>query len=341
MPKEQKLAKILFLSANPFDNPRLTVDQEFNEIFDKLRMVEYRDYFTINTRPAVSITDLQQVLMQQLPNIVHFSGHGSDTNALIFQNSEGKAEIVPPKALAEIFQYLDDIRLVILNACYSAPQAQAISKYVDRVTGTTTAIYDEAAREFAVYFYQALGFGKSVEDAFELAKIQLQMFKIPEEQMPILLKREGTETSKVFFTRSPVPEGTADSEVIKPTENKAEDRNALLSNLKRDTEDLLQSYNKLLGGQSTLEEFWEKLRPTLLKLSRSSKLIGGQNAESLNLNLINLATIFGDYRAKRDIGDEHGAESLQKELMMVSRNVLNKMENISSSLDLPPSDAKG
>jgi hypothetical protein len=329
MPSGQnEKTRILFLSANPVDNPPLTVDQEFIKIYDKLRMVEFREDFILSMQPAISIPRLQQVLLETKPQIVHFSGHGSNANALKFENSDGKAEIVPPAALAEIFRYLDGIRLVILNACYSVPQAQTISKHVDRVTGTSTAVYDEAAREFAVYFYQALGYGKSVEDAFELAKIQLRLFKIPEDQMPTLLKREGTEASKVFFRKSTKP----------GTEIKTDNAIGGLSNLQDDIEDLRESYSKVLTLELTLDEFWEKMRSTLLKLTRSGKDIGRRNAESLNLNLINLATIFGDYRTRTEIGDNQGAAVQRNQLMMVSNKVLDKLEELSSSFGLPPSD---
>ena len=91
-------------------------------------------------------------------------------------------------ALSEFFQILGkDIPLVFLNACYSEEQAKAISKHVNYVIGMSRAISDEAAIKFSVSFYSSLGFGKSVEDSFRLAKVDLKFESIPEEATPKLL----------------------------------------------------------------------------------------------------------------------------------------------------------
>lgn len=69
----------------------------------------------------------------------------------------------------------DNLRLVVLNACYSRPQAEAITKSIDAAVGMKRAIGDEAAIVFAVSFYRALGFGRSVKEASELGVVALSM----------------------------------------------------------------------------------------------------------------------------------------------------------------------
>ena len=56
-------------------------------------------------------------------------------------------------------------------------------------------IGDKAAIDFAIGFYQALGGGLSIEGAYELGRVQIQM-NIPEHLTPILIK----EGSVVNFT---------------------------------------------------------------------------------------------------------------------------------------------
>jgi hypothetical protein len=53
-------------------------------------------------------------------------------------------------------------RVVVLNACYSDVQADALCSVVDCVIGMTGAIHDDAARSFAMSFYRALGSRRSV-----------------------------------------------------------------------------------------------------------------------------------------------------------------------------------
>ena len=67
-----------------------------------------------------------------------------------------------------------------MNACYSQIQAQAIAENIDCVVGMSTAIGDEAAIIFAASFYRAIGFGRSIKDAFDQGKIAIMVEGIPE-----------------------------------------------------------------------------------------------------------------------------------------------------------------
>ena len=53
------------------------------------------------------------------------------------------------------------------------------------------AIGDKAAIDFAIGFYQALGGGRSIEDAYNLGRVQIRLQGIPEHLTPILIK-EGS-----------------------------------------------------------------------------------------------------------------------------------------------------
>jgi hypothetical protein len=79
---------------------------------------------------------------------------------------------------------------VVLNACYSAPQAHAIAQSIDCVIGLSDAISDRAALRFSVAFYQALAYGRDVGAAFELACVQLELAGIDEAQTPRLVTRD-------------------------------------------------------------------------------------------------------------------------------------------------------
>ena len=81
---------------------------------------------------------------------------------------------------------------MFLNACYSAEQADAISRHIPYVIGMSHAISDHAALEFAVGFYDALGAGRSVEDAFKVGCISLDLEGLPESLTPILKKKDNS-----------------------------------------------------------------------------------------------------------------------------------------------------
>lgn len=167
--------KILFLAANPLDTVRLSIDEEVRAIQQALRQAEYR-IFDIALGPAVRIEDLQDLLLQHQPDILHFSGHGAETNAIILQNAQGNGVQVSGAALGQLFQILkDNLRCIVLNACYTADLAAGLAAVVDCVVGIEQEITDSAALQFATAFYRALGYGRSVQEAFALGQVQINL----------------------------------------------------------------------------------------------------------------------------------------------------------------------
>jgi len=192
---------ILFLAATPTDEAQLRVGQEYKEIGAKIQASRYRDNFELVMGPGVSIADIQGLLLQHNPNIVHFSGHG-DQDAIVLEGPDGKAQMLSERSLSGLLEIVNrdgNIRCVFLNACYSEDQARAISKSVDCVIGMANAISDDAAREFAGSFYQGLANGRSVKDSFDLGKNILSAWNLPDEQVPKLLSKSSVDPSSVFL----------------------------------------------------------------------------------------------------------------------------------------------
>ena len=70
------MKKILILTANPKNTNQLRLDEEVREIQAALDQSKNRDQFEIMTRWAVRVDDLQPILLDHTPHIIHFSGHG-------------------------------------------------------------------------------------------------------------------------------------------------------------------------------------------------------------------------------------------------------------------------
>jgi hypothetical protein len=183
---------ILFLAADPTDASRLRLGEEFREIQEKLKLAKLRDLFRLEL-PQLSVrpSDISQSLLDTQPQIVHFSGHGTSNGELCFEDLEGKSHFVEPDALASLFeQFSGQVNCVVLNACYAEIQAKAIAKHIKYVIGMNKAIGDKAAIAFAIGFYQALGGGRSIEDAYKLGRVQIQLQNIPEHLTPVLIKKD-------------------------------------------------------------------------------------------------------------------------------------------------------
>jgi hypothetical protein len=192
--------KILFLSANPNDLPKLDLDKQIRLITDKIRASEHRDLLELKSSWAVRPDDLLQTLNEYKPHIVHFSGHGSNLGEVFVIGSKGEAKAVSKKALMMLFTTLkDDIRVVILDACYSRDQAEAIAEVIDCVIGMREEITQEAAMIFTASFYRALGFGRSVQHAFDQGIIALLLEGIPEEDIPQLFSKARILPSEIYL----------------------------------------------------------------------------------------------------------------------------------------------
>jgi hypothetical protein len=179
--------KILILTANPKNTDRLRLDEEVREIQTALDQSKDRDQFEIITRWAVRVDDLQLILLDHSPNIVHFSGHGGGSQGLALENELGQTQLVSSTALAGLFKLFEtSVNCVFLNACYSEEQAIAIHQHIDYVVGMNQAIGDRAAVKFAKGFYQAIARNKSFTEAFEFGCNSIDLQGIPEFSTPIL-----------------------------------------------------------------------------------------------------------------------------------------------------------
>jgi hypothetical protein len=133
---------------------------------------------------------------------VHFSGHGSKSGKIVLEDNLGNRQPVSARALSRLFSLLkDNIRCVVLNACYSEQQGQAIAEYIDCVVGMSRAIGDSSARSFAMAFYQALGFGRDLGTAFDLGCVQIDLENLDEQDVPRLLAKRSDSSDIVFVHR--------------------------------------------------------------------------------------------------------------------------------------------
>ena len=191
---------VLFLAANPDGVTRLALDKECRAIREKIRASGFPKALELKTEWAVRPDDLLQYLNEYRPHVVHFSGHGSASEELILHDEHDQPKPVSLVALRALFSALkDNIRLLVLNACYSRPQAEAIVEVIDCAVGMNKAIGDHAAIVFAASFYRALGFGRSVKEAFDQGCTALLLEGIPEENTPELLVKKGVDASSVFL----------------------------------------------------------------------------------------------------------------------------------------------
>jgi hypothetical protein len=227
---------ILFLAANPSGSSRLALDREARAIQVELERSGHRDRFEFETRWAVEPLDLLRELRKLKPTVVHFSGHGGrdrpvpgspgqaprrdieldddddddveldggEPSGLFFQSPDGSAQFVSAEAIRQTFGAAGaSVQLVVLNACYTDAQAEALLAHVDCVVGMSGAIFDDAARSFAIGFYGGLGEREPVAAAFAQGRAAISLQGLEDGERPQLKVRAGVDAGKLVLAADP------------------------------------------------------------------------------------------------------------------------------------------
>ena len=188
--KSSKLT-VLFLAANPQNTPQLALDEEARAIQNEIRRTEFRDFVGFETRWAVKTSDILQAINEIKPTVIHFSGHGAKDGSLVLYGSSGGTVYVSEDAIAATIATVSDtVKLVVFNTCFSSFQAEKIVKHIDAAVGMSDSISDSAACIFAAQLYSSIGFGCSLDKAYNQARARLMLEGIPEENTPKLYTRD-------------------------------------------------------------------------------------------------------------------------------------------------------
>lgn len=191
---------VLFFATNPKGTSQLRLDEEARSIQEMIRKSEHRDSILFETRWAVRPLDILQAINEINPDVIHFSGHGSENGELVLENTDGSAKLVTKEAITQtIMSASDKIHLIFFNACFSYEQACEVVSYVDAAIGMTDSISDKAASAFAAQFYSSLGFGHSVKKAFEQAKGVMMLESPTEANIPRLYNKDDIDVDTLYL----------------------------------------------------------------------------------------------------------------------------------------------
>lgn len=192
---------VLIVSASPLDQDRLRLSAEFRDIRHALQRSRNREEWVIESNEAATVDDLRRALLDFRPTIVHFSGHGGGLDGLCFENTEGKTNSADAESLAKLFHHFkDDLKCVVLNACYSRIQGDVIRQEIDYVVGMSSAVEDKSAANFAVAFYDAVFAGTNFRTAFDLGCTALDLNNLPDADVPIFMTGSHLEPTELHYS---------------------------------------------------------------------------------------------------------------------------------------------
>jgi len=295
--------RILVVAANPLGSSPLKLDHEVKTIQEALRRSRKRDNFEVKYQLAATPSELRRALLDVEPHVLHFSGHGAGEQGLLFVSDESAGAIyrsdsgevrsrstnsdeikfVPAQPLANLLQLCDEhLECVVLNACYSDVQGDAISANIPFTIGMRDQVADNVAIKFSQGFYDAIGAGKGYESAFKWGKVAIEFDLANDEASKILILRKKGNTISELATR-------------------------------------IYSSNSPSGFPYDLDDFLEQiLYPSQNKNTYFDRAIekheSGDNygaiidySEAIRINPNNSAAFNNRGNVKSDLGDQHGA----------------------------------
>jgi hypothetical protein len=162
--------RVLCLLAAPWNAARLRLDVEhrtINEITSGLRSV------SPVVHPATRIDDIIPHLLAARPDIVHFSGHGTQEGQLVFEDAVGLATPVSATNLARVFAAVGGVRCVVLNSCYNAAYGSVLLPSCPIVIGSVAPLSDRCATAFTKGFYTALSAGRDEAGAYRIGLAEM------------------------------------------------------------------------------------------------------------------------------------------------------------------------
>jgi TPR repeat protein len=188
--------KVLFFAADPLlgrpGGEPLELAEDLRQIKRRVRQARYGHRLVFESHGAARADDLIDLLENTDARVVHFSGHGGNRGLVFVRRGGQHPHAVDAAALQRLFRAgHGSVRLAVLSACSSEPEARAIADVVGCAIGTLTPIGDDAAITFNSRFYEAIANGYSVHRAHEKACTALQVHRIPEHEYPRVFVRDS------------------------------------------------------------------------------------------------------------------------------------------------------
>ena len=127
-PQQVDKLTILFLAANPQDTQKLALDQEVRSITEAIRKSEGRDGIEFFSRWAVQSLDILQAINETDPEIIHFSGHGSEKGEIVLDDGSGNIAMVSKEAMAAaVASASKKVRMIFLTPVFRRRKLRLLS----------------------------------------------------------------------------------------------------------------------------------------------------------------------------------------------------------------------
>ncbi|GAA4409019.1 hypothetical protein GCM10023187_31660 [Nibrella viscosa] len=164
---------LLFCYANDRNRPLPSLAEEDGQIDRLLDLRSSRNHYQkIRDSFATAESVTSKILTyQDSLCLFHFSGHAG-TNILQFEDTTARG-----MGIAQLLARCPNLRLVFLNGCSTLQHVQLLRglNVNAAVIATSTPIEDQTATRFALAFYRALNNQHPLQQAVEIAQLEIQV----------------------------------------------------------------------------------------------------------------------------------------------------------------------
>jgi len=215
--------KVLFVAANPLDTTRLSLDEEMRSIAVKVSRTPMRDEVDFVAAWAARPDDLLHAINEHEPSVIHFAGHGQPGGIIMESDGEEGWRLVSTHALSRLMRIASgkNLRVVVLNSCYSFELAKEISEHIPAVVGSRRALGDGQAIAFSSSFYRALCFGVTVREAVEQGCTSILLEGLTGADDIRLVSQNESEEIRIFVDTS---DAVATSDTVAKETSRGTDR---------------------------------------------------------------------------------------------------------------------
>ena len=201
--------RILLAAAQPLDAVPLDLDGEARRIHQAWQRRSPAAPRPLDVDELAHATPrlLRERLLDGGHQVLHFMGHGSfeaGGGSLLLEREGGSLQPVDAGGLRELFHGIDDLGLVVLNACHAGRVATAdanagrwsrgvaaalVTAGVPAVVAMQAPLTDAAALAFAESFYSRLAAGDPIDLAVTEARVRMRQDGSAEWATPVLFQR--------------------------------------------------------------------------------------------------------------------------------------------------------
>ena len=178
--------KILFIAGDRGGSQlnQIQMPNEYHAIQDALRASEHRDSIYLGDSILAATRERLAYAYRHRPKIVHFAGHGNERSLSIIEDhhlSANETALSTEEFLTVLKTIEEDVVLCVLNACESERFARDLvgEGGTGYAVGWPSKVSDSTAITFSQALYGALGDGRTMCDAFDIARVACGSREVP------------------------------------------------------------------------------------------------------------------------------------------------------------------